>query len=281
MIPSAVRIRGLSRLGDASGCFVPFVVGGLVVHVSLPEPSLGWWAAAAGRGGGAGFDGYLSLELPVSASGAVRAAGWALSGVVRRSFPWQAELDPFVLLAHSYRGEVCPAVGGVARSVAGGVLGSGLGRLPGLAVARRGVEDPVVALTCPEGVAWQEVADGSGRQVWFPAGTAAVLRLPDGAGGVFLVVYGPGAGRGGGFGSVYPRGPAGDAVRWALRSRFGPGAAGWLVERAAGTVPAGARPLVLGGGISRCCRISTGVTGRRARGWRAAGCWGRGMRGGR
>ncbi|MFD6158152.1 hypothetical protein ACFWF7_11145 [Nocardia sp. NPDC060256] len=256
----------MTTLDGRTVTLAPGEMGGFVVHMSLSVPVQG---IANHRGPGttgtpapgsalAGFSGYYRVR-PASTGLFPRATGHyrvaeELAQVTGRPWPWPAGLDPFLLMAHSSpRDEVCLVVDEVAQPVTDQALGSWLRGLPELSTTTRRLEDPVVVLTCSEGRVRQQLADLTGRLVWFPHGLMSV-----GAGhaatGVRVGLHCTPSGRGGRFGSVYPQGLAGDRVRWAYRSRFPTDPTSWLVERSAppGTVlPAGLRPYLFGGQRTR------------------------------
>lgn len=280
MIHADADVPALSRIDDARVSLLPLDLGRITVHASLPE-----LAGANGAAPGiatllglgtarvtADFAGYYSLgaagAAPASATGRRRAsrrrkpdvesgpggpAGSPWPGARWRPWPWPPELDPFLLLAHTARGNVTLAVDGKPGRVTNALLGSWLRRLPQLDAATRPLENPLVLLTCPASSTQQELADAVGRMVWFPDSMAALFAGPDdpagGAAAARMIVGldGTGSGR---FRSAYPQGPAGDRVRRALRDRFAASAADWLVEqqaRAGARVPHDAPPWAFGG----------------------------------
>jgi SAM-dependent methyltransferase len=268
----------LTRFDDKDIGFVSLEMGGFIVHASLPEPVLIAAAMLAPGVAELDFSGYYrvgpvtSALSPQTASKPGRQAtlipAWPASlplssHVDWRPWPWLRGLDPFILMVHSYQGEMCPVVGDLARPVTDQALGSWLQGLPDLDVSKRSLEDPVVILTCPPG-ARQPLADRVGRLVLFPEdGEVTVgvepVELADRAAEVMMMVclHCTEDGRGGRFTSVYPQGSAGDRVRWAYRCRFRSNPARWLVERSAvpGFIaPAALRPQLFGG--ERFCGLS-------------------------
>ena len=257
----------LTQLGDGDVAVLRLEMGELTVHASLPDEFV--WRVAAERGpdlatvfGGdrADFSSYYQLLGPLSSLDAFslnRAQPGVSSQVLRRAWPWQRGLLPFLFMTHSYDDKLCPAVDGAARHVTEQALGLWMGDRIEEDPAGRAVERPVVLLTCSKSARRQALADAVGRLVYFPVAVVHVVRMrveprdPDSAVLVFFALEDPGHGRGGEFGSVYPRGPAGDRVRSAYRRRFAPEAHSWLVEHAAmlgSAAPAGVHPRPVGGG---------------------------------
>lgn len=276
MIPTGAGIPALARLDGAGVRLVAVEMGEFTVHVSLPEP---WpdFVAAATEAGAVDFSGYYCFGPTASALSRARSArsrywrtgvsvtrqpgasGWPWSRARRRPWPWLPGLDPFILMAHSSKDEICLVADGVTCSVTDQVLGSWLRQLPGQGIARRPLENPLVLLTCTEVASHQVLADLAGRMVWFPGGMTVLGTRPAAAArtaGAKLVIGldGTGDDQGGRFRSVYPQGPAGDRVRWACRRRFASSAADWLVERSAvpgSAAPPGLRPQLFGSGRFR------------------------------
>ncbi|MFE3173126.1 hypothetical protein ACFXI3_15965 [Amycolatopsis sp. NPDC059235] len=269
MITLDAGVPALTRLGGVSVGLFRLRMGEFTVHASMPEAvrwatTVGWRSSIPAmlgrpRAAGVDFGGYCRIE-PSSSTPPASSGGQLFRGNGRvdwRSWPWPAGLDPFLFMVHaSPLDDICLLAGGTVRPVTDPALGAWLRRLPALSLGRRSLEDPVVVLTCTGSATRQELADRTGRLVWFVDGPVIVGAEPlDPAGrvpGGRVLVGVPRSrdGRVDGFRSVYPRGPAGDRVRWALGRRFAARAAGLLVEASAapGTrASAHARPLVFGG----------------------------------
>ena len=277
MITVGAGVRALTQLDDADVSLGPLVMGDLTVHESMGEQlALLRERFASWAGAEVDFSGYYSVEpgsslslpaddaQPASAPMGAPATSQAAASTAATAWhwlpwPWPSGLDPFVFMAHSSsQDEITMVVDGVVRPVTDQAVGSWLRQRFELSLAQRALEHPLVVLTCTENATREAVADQVGRLVWFTDGMTRVRAQPVAGGGrVILEVYAAGVGRerrGGRLRSVYPRGSAGDRVRWAYRDRFGAQAAHWLVECAADAgspAPSHARAQVFGHGRVR------------------------------
>src|SRR5580704_6471987 len=272
---------GLAVVGGGV-VLVPVRMGGLTVYASA--------AVLPGVGGGEGFfvDGSVldGSVLFARAPRVVDFSGFYVCGAVNPAFrkspvgpvgpvvwgaegnqflapgagdwrpwPWLGGVDPVVLVVHAGESTVALVTGGGVEHFTVWAVGAWVRGEGRLGLGGRPLTDPVVWLCCAARV--QEVADEVGRLVYGPDGGTVVgaqpLSVGDESAGVMVgVTLFPGGGGGAGrFGSAYPRGGAGDVVRWAYRERFKSGELGWMGERFApsGAVPPQTvRPRVIKGG---------------------------------
>jgi hypothetical protein len=154
-----------------------------------------------------------------------------------RPWPWHPDVEPYVQGIHGSDTGLAFASHDLRTLVVPWAVGAWIGRADALKTGTRPLTDPVVLIACNAARSRQTMADQTGRLAWGPTGDittgAQAISLTDASAGVQAItsLYPTDDGRPGRFRSAYPRGPAGDLIRWAYRERFGTGDTSWMAEQ--------------------------------------------------